>query len=345
MIQKMSAILGILLVLAGCQRQAPPAREDQRIRIGFSVASDDFLIERWDTDIKIFMNAARETGADVILAKSPGDAKGQIPQIQFLLQQNIDVLVVIPEDMEFLGGVIRKIIDQGIPVLSYDRPIMGVPITGYISFDNQEVGRLQATALISRVPRGNYLIVNGSVRDNNSYEINRGVHSVLDPFVLSGDIRIIEEIWLDHWSFDEAQQKIGQVLERTRDIQAIAAGNDQVAEAAIRLLSERQLAGKVAVVGQDADLINCQRIMEGAQLMTVYKPIHLLASRAAELAVDMARKTMTAPERYLDNQSGKEIPYFVETPVAVFREDMDSTVIRDGFHSREDVYRSVPGQN
>ena len=336
--KKVLIILLVLPVVFSCNKNS---EDSSVVRIGFSAASDTFLLERWDRDIKIFMAAAREYDAEVIFVKSPGNAMGQIPQIQYLLEQNINVLVVIPEDMELLSGIIKKALDKGIPVLSYDRPVMNVPITGYVSFDNKEVGRLLAGALIEEVPCGNYLIVNGSIRDNNSYEVNKGVHEILEPHLKQGEINIVEEIWLDEWSFDEATNKIGEVLSRTQDIQAISGANDMIAEAAIRLLSERRLAGQVAVVGQDADLLSCQRVMEGTQLITVYKPIGLLAERAAQLAVDMANNEVPEPEQYIDNNSGKEIPFFVETPIAVYKEDMDDTVIKDGFHSRDDVYRKI----
>ena len=339
MINKNLFLLFIILsLLFSCSKKGP---ESSQIRIGFSAASDTFLIERWDRDIKIFMAEARKEGAEVIFAKSPGNALGQIPQIQYLLEQDIDVLVVIPQNMELLSGIIKKIIDKGIPVLAYDRPIMGVPINGYVSFDNREVGRLLASALTDEVKTGKYLIINGSIRDNNSFEVNRGVHEILDPYVAEKKISIVEEIWLDEWSFDEATEKIGVVLSRTQDIQAISAANDMIAEAAIRLLSERRLAGKVAVVGQDADLLSCQRIVEGTQLMTVYKPIPRLAERAAKLAVQMARNELPEPDQYIDNNSGQELSFFVETPIAVFKEQMDETIIRDGFHTKDDVYQNV----
>lgn len=335
----------VLLLLVSCAKDEPKKTKNSPIRIGFSAASDDFLLERWNRDIKVFTSEANELGAEVILAKSPGNALGQIPQIQYLLDKNIDVLVVIPQDMDLLSGVLKKAMDRGIPVLSYDRPIMGIPITGYVSFDNRQVGRLLAAALLTKAPSGNYLIVNGSVRDNNSYEVNRGMHEVLDPYVRKGAIHVIEEIWLDLWSFDEAKEKIGRVLAKTQNIDAISCANDQIADAAIRLLSERRLAGKVAVVGQDADLVSCQHVVEGTQLMTVYKPLPLLARRAAQIAVRMARGELPHPDQYLDNKSGTQIPFYVETPIAVFKEQMDSTVIKDGFHTREDVYRNIERHN
>ncbi|HUZ17694.1 MAG TPA: substrate-binding domain-containing protein [Spirochaetia bacterium] len=333
----------VALLLVSCTKEAPK-KKDAPVRIGFSAASDTFLLERWNKDIKVFMSEASELGAEVILSKSPGNALGQIPQIQYLLDKNIDVLVVIPQDMDLLAGVLKKAMERGIPVLSYDRPIMGIPITGYVSFDNRQVGRLLAGALLTKVPTGNYLLVNGSVRDNNSYEVNRGVHEVLDPHIASGEIRVVKEIWLDLWSFDEAKEKIGEVLSKRQDIDAISCANDQIADAAIRLLSERRLAGKVAVVGQDADLLSCQHVVEGTQLMTVYKPLPLLARRAAEVAVRMARGDLPPPDQHIDNKSGTPIPFYVETPIAVFKELMDATVIKDGFHTREDVYRNMQRQ-
>ncbi|HUX21189.1 MAG TPA: substrate-binding domain-containing protein [Spirochaetia bacterium] len=337
-------LLGALL-LSSCAKEAPKKAENSQIRIGFSATSDTFLLERWNRDIKVFTSEANELGAEVILSKSPGNALSQIPQIQYLLDQNIDVLVVIPQDMDLLSGVLKRAMDRGIPVLSYDRPIMGIPITGYVSFDNREVGRLLAGALLKKVPKGNYLIVNGSVRDNNSFELNRGAHEILDPHIANGDITVVKEIWLDLWSFDEAKEKIGEVLAQRQDIDAIFCANDQIADAAIRLLSERRLAGEVAVVGQDADLVSCQHVVEGTQLMTVYKPLPLLAKRAAELAVKMARGETPPPDQYIDNKSGTPLPFYVETPIAVFKEQMDSTIIKDGFHTREDVYRNIERHN
>lgn len=356
----LALLLGLLLLPVGCDREgadrssagsqrdeAPPrqgATSGDGVRIGFSMATDTFIIERWNKDIRVFNSSAGELGAEVIMQMSAGGAQAQIEQIRYLLEQEIDVLVILPQDTDMLAGVVRTANERLVPVVSYDRLIQGVPVSAYVSFDNEEVGRLFGQALTGEVPRGRYLIVNGSVRDNNSYRVNAGLHEVLDPYVDRGDIEIIDEIWLELWSFDEALERVSEVLERTTDIDAISAANDQIANAAIQVLAERRLAGEVAVVGQDADLLSTQRVVEGLQLMTVYKPIHRLASRAAQVAVAMARGETPEPDRYTDNGSGVDIPYFVEEPVAVFVHNMDETIIRDGFHSAEDVYRTIDRQ-
>lgn len=345
----LSAVLVIVFVggISSCglrsRREDTVVSEDREVVIGFSVATDTFIIERWNKDIRIFTSAASDLGAEVILQMSAGGTQAQLDQIRYLLAQDIDVLVILPHDTDLLAGVVRLANDQRVPVLTYDRLIQGVPLAAYVSFDNVRVGELFGEALVAAVPQGNYLIVNGSVRDNNSFLVNQGLHSVLSPLMERGDISVVEEIWLEAWSSDEAAERIREVLQRTTDIDAISAANDQIANAAIQLLAERRLAGHVAVVGQDADLLSAQRVVEGLQLMTVYKPIQRLAPRAAAVAVALARGETPEPDQWVENGSGVPIPFYMELPQAVFAHNMDETIIRDGFHSAEDVYRTIAG--
>jgi D-xylose transport system substrate-binding protein len=355
-------LIVLVLVFSGCSRgrtaapaaaapgtAAPSAARStavadagggKRVTIGLSVATATFIIERWNKDVKVFSGAAQELGADVLVQLSAGGTREQIAQINYMANQKIDILVVIANDTEMMTGVIKQVRDAGIPVIAYDRMIMGAPIDAYISFDNREVGRKFGRVLTASVPRGNYLVVNGSVADSNSYEVNAGLHEILDPPIAAGDIRLVQEIWLDEWSFDEALEKVGAIFEERSDFDAISCGNDQIAGAVIQLLSERRLAGKVMVVGQDAELISCQYVVEGLQLMTVYKPIGKLAVRAAQLAMSIAEKRPMPPDTMLDNQSGTIVPGYIEMPIAVDKTNMD-VVIRDGFHSQEDIYRNV----
>ncbi|GHV76106.1 D-xylose-binding periplasmic protein [Spirochaetia bacterium] len=290
--------------------------------------------------MKVFSGAAKELGADVLVQLSAGGIREQIAQINYMVTQNIDILVVITHDSELIAGAVKQVRDAGIPVIAYDRMILGTPIDAYISFDSREVGRQYGEALIRAVPRGTYLVANGSLHDVNSFDISEGLHEILDPHIAAGSIEIGREIWLEEWSFDEALEKIGAVFEETTAFDAIVCGNDAIAGAAIQLLAERRLAGKVAVVGQDAELISCQHVIEGLQLMTVYKPIGKLASRAARLAMAIAAKEPFPPDTRLENGSGVPVPAYIEKPLAIYKHNMDA-VIKDGFHSYEDVYRNT----
>jgi len=352
-----------IFCLSGCERGSnrassntivPAFRPEQKkpekrqqLTIGFSIATATFIIERWNKDLKVFTGAAKELGADVIVQLSAGGVREQISQINYMMSQNIDILVVIAHDTELIAGAIKQIKDAGIPVIAYDRLIQGVPLDAYASFDSREVGRQFARALLDAVPRGRYLAVNGSIHDVNSFDISEGFHEILDPVIQRGSVKLVQEIWLEEWSSDEALEKIGKIFQETTDFDAIACANDATAGAAIQLLSERRLAGKIAVVGQDADLSACQRIVEGTQLMTVYKPIGKVGVKAAKLAVALGRRArgeggieIPPPDIMLDNKSGSMIPSYLEKSTAIFKKNIDE-VIRDGFHSRDDVFRNV----
>lgn len=318
-----------------------PEATPRRVKIGFSIATDTFIIERWNKDVKIFSGAARDLGAEVIVQLSAGGSREQISQIDYLIGQHVDTLVIVAHDTKLMASAVKQAKEANIPVLSYDRLIIGAPIDAYISFDNHMVGEYLGQALLNRVPKGNYLVVNGSVSDNNSFEVNTGLYSVIQPAIDAGRIKILADVWLNEWSSDEALEKIGRILDSGSRVDAISCANDQIASAAYQLLAERRLAGKVALVGQDADLVACQRVVEGTQVMSVYKPIAKLAERAARIAVELARGEKIYPDSMVDNKSGKSIPAFIENPIAVYRENMNSTVIRDGFHSAEDVYRNL----
>jgi len=336
-------LLVVLTVLGGCTPRVD-GKKAGPVVIGFSIATDSFIIERWNKDIKVFSGAAHDLGAEVIVQLSAGGTKEQLAQIEFLLTKNIDVLVVVAHDTEMFSGIVKKAKDKNVPVVAYDRLIMGAPIDAYVSFNNHEVGQRFGQALAVARPEGNYLVVNGSTKDSNSFEVNAGLHEVLDPLVAKRQLTIVKEIWLDDWSSDEAFDKIGKFFDQRTDVVAVACANDQIASAAIQVLEEHRLAGRVAVVGQDADTGACQKIVEGTQLMTVYKPIGRLATKAAEVAIALARGKRPSSGFTIDNRSGSPIPYFREETQSVFASNMDSTIIKDGFHSAADVYRNIPGQ-
>lgn len=309
------------------------------MKIGFSVSTEVFVQERWERDIQIFTSKAKELGAEVLFTKSSKNSDDQVSEILYLAKQDIDVLVIIPRDKNVLGDVLKKVRLKGIPVIAYDRLIMDVPLDAYVSFDNNEVGKYLGKALIDKVPNGKYLIINGSIHDNNSYEVNTGLHKILDPKITSNEIELVDEVWLNEWSYDDAYKEANRVLDLDPEINAISAANDMIAQAVIKALSERRLAGKVYVVGQDADLASCQSIINNTQLMTVYKPIQNLASRAAIIAVSIAGGTIPEPDLYINNNSGKYIPFYFERPIPVTKDNIDKTVILDGFHNREDIYQ------
>lgn len=312
------------------------SNDNDVIKIGFSLGT--LKEERWVKDRDIFMAKAKELGAEVFVQNANNDDEDQLKQVKYLLDKKIDILVIVPNDLKKASAAVEMAKKAGVKVISYDRLVLNSNVDLYISFDNVKVGKLMAEYLVKRYPKGNYLIINGATNDNNTKMIKEGYDSVLLPKVKSGDINIIGEEWSPNWMSEYAFQSTEKYIQKNYKIDAIIAGDDGLANGIIEALSEHRLAGKVAVVAQDADLAACQRIIEGTQLMTVYKPIDKLAGDVAKLAVKLAKgEKLNVNNTIYDGKYN--VPYYKLEPIAVDKTNIDDTVIKDGFHSRDDVYR------
>jgi D-xylose transport system substrate-binding protein len=273
-----------------------------------------------------------------------GNAAMQLSQAENLLTQNVDVLVVVPANAVTAAAIVDKAHKAGKKVISYDRLIRNADVDYYISFDNEEVGRLQASYLVARVPKGNYVLIGGSPTDNNAKMFRDGQMQVLKPLVAKGDIKIVVDQWARDWQSSEALKHTENALTRSKNnIQAVVASNDGTAGGVIAALSQQKLAGKVLVSGMDADLAACQRVADGTQSMTVYKPIKLIADQGAELAVQVARGDVLKQELRKVNNGKKDVDSVLLKPIQVDKANMDQTIIKDGFHKKADVYKNVKG--
>ena len=161
---------------------------------------------------------------------------------------------------------------------------------------------------------------------------------VLQPYIDSGKIKIVTDQWATDWQASEAMKHVENALTKTTDIQAVVASNDGTAGGCIQALSEKGLAGKVLVSGQDADLAACQRIVAGTQTMTIYKPIKPLADAAAEAAIQIIKNQVVEKAIHVINNKKVDVPSILIDPVQVDKDNMMQTVIADGYHTREQVY-------
>lgn len=316
--------------------------EEGKTVVGFCI--DTIVIERFQKDVDIFKSKAEEMGLDVEVFNAYGSSDEQIKQINKLIEQGASAIVIIPCDRDSLSEVIAKAKEKGVYIVAYDRLINYADVDVYVSFDNVKVGELMAGALVEKVATGNYVIINGSPKDQNSYMFNQGYYNVLDRYVKRGDIQIVEEVWADNWDEEVAIECVNRLLEEGVQIDAIIGANDRLAEGAIDVLSEYGMVGSVQVVGHDADISACQRIVEGKQLMTVYKPIKNLAEGAVEVVTELIKGEVVVAPRTVYNGE-YVVPYVKYDVIAVDANNMKETVIADRFHIEEDVYLNVTGNN
>lgn len=287
---------------------------------------------------EIRLKNARELGAEVNVQDAGADVKEQISQIEYFINKQVDVIVVIARDCGALSDAIQKAQSAGIPVISYDRMVNNANTDLYISFDNRKVGEIMAQALVNALPQGgDIFMIQGSSSDNNVQMVKQG----FDDMLADTDLHVVYEANCDGWTAELAAGYVEEALEKYPHVKGIMCGNDDIASQVVQVLAENQLAGNVVVVGQDGDLAACQRIVEGTQYMTAFKPIEDLARKAAKYAVEIGSgKGVSELEDVTEtvNDGTYEIPSCILEPTAVTKENIDKVIIEGGFHRRDEVY-------
>lgn len=332
-----------LCLLSGCGEHAGPQaalEEEQTDGIQIGITFDSFVIERWQRDRDVFVSAAQELGAEVNVQNANGDMQEQIDQIDYFIEKKMDVIVVVmvasEADPTGLINAVGRAQKAGIPVVAYDRLILNADVDLYISFDNGQVGRLMAEHMREHLENGGDILqICGPMADYNVPQVMEGFAEVLEGSSLKITQTEHAEGWLGETGFAVTSSYLGACAAPA----GIMCGNDSIAGNAIRALSERRLAGGICVVGQDADLDACQRIVEGTQCMTVYKPVEKLARRAAEMAVSLADGEPVVTTETM-NDGTYDVAYERLEPIAVTRENMDE-VITGKYHEESDIYLNV----
>ena len=338
-----SALFSLLIIVVCCTAMLLSCADTSKKKIKIGLSMDSLRVERWQKDRDIFIAEAEKLGAEVIVQSADEDPLKQNEQAENMITQGVDVLVVIPNDSVASSQIVKSAHAEGIKVIAYDRLIRESEPDLYISFDNEQVGYLQAEYLLRKKPKGNYFLLGGDPGDNNAQLLRKGQLRALQSAIDSGDIRLVADgkHWAVGWDPLDALNKAEQVLTQTdNQIDAVVASNDGTAGGVVQALEGQSLAGNVLVSGQDADLEACQRIVKGTQTMTVYKPIRLIATEAAHAAVALAKgETIQKADKSVNN--GKiDVLSIILTPIQVDKDNLDAVVIKDGFHSQEDVYKT-----
>ena len=333
-------LLAFVFLFTSCKAEKGKPGDKQPTKensctIGMSF--DSFVIERWTRDRDVFVSTANGLGAEVNVQSANGDVQAQISQIKYFIKSKVDAIVIVTIDSDALTPVIEEAENAGIPVVCYDRIVRNAGCSLYISFDNEAVGKAMGNGICGKIGKGaNIVKVMGPKTDYNVEQVMNG----FDKASKDHNLNVLAECNCDEWKPEIAYEFINSNIETVKEADAIMCGNDALAGEVIHALAERGLSRKIFTVGQDADLEACQRIVEGTQLMTVYKPVEKLAVLAAECTVKLAKGE--ALQNTSDFDDGKyKIPYIAIEPVAVYKNNIDDIIINSGFHRHEEVYINV----
>ena len=311
------------------------------------VSWNNFNEERWAKfDEPAIQDALQTCGAKYISTDAGSSAEQQLTDVENLISQGANAIIILAQDGEAILPAVQSALDQGIPVVAYDRLIEN-PGSLYVTFDNVEIGRLQAQSILEQVPKGNYVFIKGNSTDANADFLRSGQEEVLKDAIASGDVKNVGESYTDNWDPAIAQTNMEQFLtDNNNDVDAVLAENDGMAGGVVAALEAQGLAGSVAVSGQDGDVAGLNRVALGTQTVDVWKDARELGKAAGESACAMAQGTAlqdVANTEAFDSPGGNQMTSIFLTPQAITQDNLN-VVLDAGWITQEELCQGVdPG--
>ncbi len=328
----------LLLAASLAAVAAPTLAADIVVGVSWS----NFQEERWKTDEAAIKAALEAAGASYISADAQSSASKQLSDIESLIAQGANALIVLAQDSQAIGPAVQAAADEGIPVVGYDRLIEDARAF-YLTFDNVEVGRMQARAVFAAAPKGNYVMIKGSPTDPNADFLRGGQQEIIDAAVKAGDIKIVGEAYTDGWLPANAQRNMEQILTANDNkVEAVVASNDGTAGGVVAALAAQGMAG-IPVSGQDGDHAALNRVALGTQTVSVWKDARDLGKAAGEIAVALAKgakMSEVAGAQKWTSPAGTELDAMFLAPVPITKDNL-SVVVDAGWISKDTLCQGV----
>ncbi|MDM0047030.1 D-xylose ABC transporter substrate-binding protein [Variovorax dokdonensis] len=304
------------------------------------VSWSNFQEERWKTDETAIKAQLEKLGAKYVSADAGGSPEKQLADVEGLISKGAKALIVLAMDKDAILPAVNKATQRKIPVVAYDR-LIEAPGVFYITFDNVEVGRMQARAVYKLVPKGNYVFIKGSPTDPNANFLRAGAQEIVDAAVKKGDIKIVGDEYTEGWKPEVAQKNMEQILTRNAGkVDAVVAANDGTAGGAVAALTAKGIRG-IPVSGQDADHAALNRIALGTQTVSVWKDSRELGREAASAAVALASgKPVENSTTWSGGEKKVALNSRFLTPVPITRDNLD-VIVKAGWISKADLCKGV----
>ncbi|MCI5069470.1 D-xylose ABC transporter substrate-binding protein [Acidovorax sp.] len=304
------------------------------------VSWSNFQEERWKTDEKAIKDQLAKLGATYISADAGGSPEKQLSDVDSLIAKGAKVLIVLAMDKDAILPAVNKAAQQKIPVVAYDR-LIEAPGVFYITFDNVEVGRMQARAVFEAKPKGNYVMIKGSPTDPNANFLRAGQQEVIEAAITKGDIKIVGEEYTEGWKPEVAQKNMEQIITKSGGkIDAVVASNDGTAGGVVAALTAKGIRG-IPVSGQDGDHAALNRVAQGSQTVSVWKDARDLGRDAAAAAVALAKGQKVAGAQTW-NGGEKKVALQAQflKPVPITAKNLD-VVVKAGWISKDALCKGV----
>jgi D-xylose transport system substrate-binding protein len=329
----------------GTETAQPP--KEEKIKVGFLLKT--MQEERYQRDKKAFTEKAEALGAEVIFDSANNNEQTQLDKFNNMLSQGVKVIVLQPVNTGTAGNMVKMANADGVRVVGYDSMLVNGPLDLMVMQDSWAVGKLQGEAMLAWLTEkkgkleGKVALIKGQPGDSNANAMSSGALEIVKA---NPGLTLVAEESHEGWAPDKAMATAQNVLTKEGNkVDAFICNNSGMARGVIAALKDQGLddANKVFVAGSDADLVNIQYVAQGKQAVEIWKKIDPLAQKAAEVAVTLAKnpdksvKELVEIDREINN-GAVEVPTIVTPVVLVTKENIDETIIAEGFYTKEQVY-------
>lgn len=323
-------VIGMTLLLSSCNNS------NDNVKIGVSFGVGKAI--RWEHEKNFMETRAKELGADIeVRLNRTDEPKTQQQDCYEMIDSGIDVLIIIPRDVNKTEEILAYAKEHKVSVISYARASAGEDVDLFVGYDSRRIGQRMGQYLVETVYEGDYILLRGDENDSNAALIHDGAMRYIEP--MKDSINIILDESVPNWSPDEAEKMVMEAVSANGNkVDAILAPNDKLAEACAEALKKLGITNHVVITGMDAELEAIQRIVNGTQDATIYMDLKELSYTAIDEAVHLGKNEKVNVNATFDNGSSKAISANLITGQLIVKENVDKVLIESGYYTKEEVY-------
>ncbi|MBT8334525.1 MAG: substrate-binding domain-containing protein [Desulfobacterales bacterium] len=340
LLRSVVSVLAALFVGTSLIFAAVMSAEAKDVKIGFILKT--MQEERYQRDKAVFIKKAESLGGKVYFDSANNDEQVQLAKFENMLAKGAKVIVMQPVNTGTAGNMVKMANEEGVKVVGYDSMLSNGPLDAMVMQDSWAVGKLQGEAMVEWLKNkkgkveGKVALIMGQPGDSNAIAMSSGALEIIEN---NPGLELVAKQAHEGWSSDKAMATAENVLTKhANGIDAFICNNSGMARGVIAALDAQGLANteKVFVAGSDADLVNIQFVSQGKQSVEIWKKISPLAETAAEVAITLAKGEEVKADKMLNN-GFVDVPTIVTPVVLVSKDNLESTIIAEGFYTKEQV--------
>ena len=339
-------VLVSLATVVGCASTSPSSSGDspsspdkETVKIGVSFGVGEAI--RWVNEQEYMEERAKELGVDIeVRLNKTDEPKTQTQDCIEMIDSGIDVLILIPRNVDKVDEILEYAKEKKVPVVDYARAILNKEVDLFVGYDSNRIGQTLGQYVSELVFEGDYIILSGAPDDNNATLLYEGAMRYIDP--IKSNINILLDAPVPGWSAEEAKRMVMEAVEANGNkVDAILAPNDKIAGACREALDELGVTTPVVITGMDAELDAVRRVAAGTQSCTVFMDLYELATTAVTEANNIATGAPVSANADFDNGLEGGIRSNLITGKLITKENLDKMLIETGYFTKEEVYGAV----